>query len=112
VVKQKYAGGAELSGQQAVLITTDQPVKISIPSDVAQTVRLKLRTNPRRAFETITVTDAAGNNIGTVTYSRTDDGIYPVGVVHLDKGDNLVTVQCSRPAMLDCWIVEPVPDAP
>jgi hypothetical protein len=112
VVRQKYAGGAELSGQQAVLITTDQPVKINIPSNVAQTVRLKLRTNPRRAFETITITDAAGNNIGTVTYSRTDEGIYPVGVVHLDQGDNLVTVQCSRPAMLDCWIVEPVPAAP
>jgi hypothetical protein len=112
VVKQKYAGGAELSAQQAVLITTDQPVKTNIPSQVAQTVRLKLRTSPRRAFQTIAVTDAAGGSIGVVTYNRTDSGIYTVGVVHLSAGDNPVTVQCSQPALLDCWILEPLPDRP
>ena len=81
---------------------------IHIPSDVDHTVRLMLRTNPRRSFETITVTDGGGNTVGTVTYSRTEDGIYVVGELHLQKGDNLVKVQCSRPAVLDCWIAEPL----
>lgn len=112
VVKQRYADGAELSGQQAVLITTDQPVRINIPSPAAQTVQLKLRANPRRVFESITVTDAAGNKVGAVTYNRAADGIYAVGDLHLEKGDNAVLVQCSRPAMLDCWILEPAAHTP
>ena len=109
VVKQKYADGAELSGKEAASITTDQPVQINIPSDTARTVVLKLRMNSRRAFETVTVTDAAGRAIGTVSYDRSSDGLYTVGVVTLERGNTPVKVQCSRPAVLDCWVLEMLP---
>ena len=112
VVKQKYAGGVELSGQQAVQVTTDQPVKINIPSEKAQTVRLLLRTNPRRAFQTVTVADTAGTLIGIATYNRAAEGLYTLGTVRLAPGDNFVTVHCLPPVMLDCWILEPQPDTP
>jgi hypothetical protein len=109
VIKQKYADGAELSGKAAANITTDQPVEISVPSATEQTVLLKLRVNPRRSFDTITLAAATGSPVGTVTYDRRVDGIYPVGPIHLQKGDNWLTVTCPRPAMLDCWILEPLP---
>ena len=108
-VKQKYADGAELSGKEAASITTDQPVQINIPSDTARTVVLKLRVNPRRAFETVTVTDATGRAIGTVSYDRSSDGLYTVGLVTLEGGNNPVKVQCTRPAVLDCWVLETPP---
>jgi hypothetical protein len=109
VVKQKYADGAELSGQEAASITTDQPVQVNIPSDTARTVVLKLRLNPRRAFETVTVTDAASRAIGTVRYDRSSDGLYTVGMVALERGNNSVQVQCARPAVLDCWVLDTPP---
>jgi hypothetical protein len=109
-VKQKYADGAELSGKEAANITTDEPVEINVPSSAARTVELKLRVNPRRPFETIIVHAPAGDIIGTVTYDRRPDGTYPVGTVRLEKGDNWLKVQCSRPAMLDCWILDEVPE--
>jgi len=62
--------------------------------------------NPRRPFETITVRDKSASVVGTATYDRTVDGIYTVGTFHVETGDNWVTVQCSRPAMLDCWILD------
>jgi len=112
VVREKHAGGAELSGGRAINITTTEPVRIAIPSDQNRTVRLKLRVNPRRSFETITVTGTDGRTIGTVNYERTPDGIYTVGVIRLNKSNNPVNVQCSRSAMLDCWIFEPLPRNP
>jgi hypothetical protein len=109
VVKQKHAGGVEFSGEQAANITTDRPVQINIPSNDARTVRLKLRTNPRRSFETVTVTDVRGRTVGSVKYDRGAEGMYVVGVIRLEKGDNPVTAQCTRPAQLDCWVLEPLP---
>jgi hypothetical protein len=109
VAKEKYADGAEYSGGLAASISTDPPVQINIPSTAAQTVRLKLRVNPRRPFETIAVTDAAGRTLGTVTYNRDAQGVYDVGTIRLEKGDNAVKVQCSKPAILDCWILEGLP---
>lgn len=105
-VKQKFAEGAELSGKEAASITTDQPVEINVPSEAERVVLLKLRVNPRRPFETITVRDKSASVVGTATYDRTADGIYTVGTFHVETGDNWVTVQCSRPAMLDCWILD------
>jgi hypothetical protein len=109
VVKQKYADGAELSGEAAASITTDRPVEVNIPSDTARTVVLKLRLNPRRAFETVSVTDATGREIGTINYDRSSDGLYTVGVTSLEAGHNAVKIQCSRPAVLDCWVLESPP---
>ena len=102
----KYAGGEELSGERAANITAEGPVKINIPSDRAQTVQLNLRVHPGRSFETIAITWPDGRPIGTVTYSRTGDGIYAVGTVELKAGSNYVLVECSRRAVLDCWILE------
>ena len=68
--------------------------------------RLKLYTNPREPFETITVTTVGGRTVGTVHYDPAAKGLYTVGVLRLKPGENLVSVQCSRPAMLDCWSLE------
>jgi hypothetical protein len=108
-IKQRFADGAELSGKEAANITTEQPVQVNIPSDAERTALLKLRVNPRRSFETVAVRGADGSTVGIVSYDRTTDGIYTVGAVHLHKGDNWMTVQCGRPAMLDCWILEELP---
>ena len=109
VVRQNDAEGAELSGEQAAGISTTEPVQMDIPSPSARVVLLKLRTNPRRPFETIVVADGGGQTIGTVRYDTAAEGMYTVGVIRLEKGSNRITVQCARPAMLDCWILEGVP---
>ncbi|MCK4340130.1 MAG: DUF2961 domain-containing protein [Phycisphaerae bacterium] len=110
LVKQKYAGGAELSGETAASISTTEPVQINIHSPQARIVLLKLRTNPRRPFETITFTDADGQTIGTVEYSRAAEGMYTVGQLRLKQGNNRIILQCSRTAMLDCWLLEELPE--
>lgn len=112
VVKQKYAEGVEFSGAAAAHIATTEPVRMILPGRAAQTVRLKLRVHPRRAFETITVTDGTGTQIGVVTYDRAADGMYAVGTVNLEAGENALTVECTRPATLDCWVVEPLGEGP
>lgn len=106
IVKQKYTYGVELSGGMAARITSDQPVRISISSDSARVVRLKLRTDPRRPFGTIRVADADGAPIGTVVYEREAGGLYTVGRLRLKPGENVVVVQCDRPATLDCWVLD------
>ena len=108
-IHERYTRGIEFSGQQVANITTDRPVDASLPSDADRIVRLKLRTNPRRPFEAITVTDATGRAVGTARYNWAPDGIYTVGILHLAAGNNDITVQCSRPAQIDCWILEDVP---
>jgi hypothetical protein len=109
VAKQKYAGGVEFSHEEAANITTDQRVKIKIPSKEARTVRLTLRVHPRRAFETVEVADESGRIVGTAKYDRTSGGMHPLGVVRLRAGDNLFTVRCTPHAILDCWVLEEVP---
>lgn len=112
VTRQQHAGGAELSGEAAANITTSEPVTIGLPVEQARTVRLQLRVNPRRPFETITVTSPTGRTIGTVQNDRRLSGLYDVGIVRLEPGVNRLTVQCSRPAMLDCWVLSAVPRNP
>lgn len=109
LMKQKYAGGVELSGELAANITGGEPVQVNIPAERARVARLKLRTHPRRAFETIEVTDANGRSVGTAAYNRAANGLYTVGVVRLRPGDNLFTVRCHPKAILDCWILEDIP---
>lgn len=113
VVKEKYARGAEYSGGEAYRVATDQPLRIDLPADAPRWVRLALRVNPRQPFETITVTppQSAGVSLParTVEYSIDNaDGVYDVGIVRLAAGRNLLTVQCSKPATLDCWIARTV----
>ena len=117
ILNQKGVAGAEFSGEQAAQITTPEPVRILIPASTAQKALLKLRVWPGRTFDTIVVKDAAGKEIGTVKYdpvlsaSMAGNGVYPVGVTQLAKGDNAVTVQCTRPAVLDCWVIVAAPAA-
>jgi hypothetical protein len=106
VVKQKFVEGFELSGREAAHITTDQPVELNIPSATERTVRVRLRVNPRRSFDVLTVKNASGSIISTMTYDPNSDGLYSVGTIHLSQGDNWVTVQCGRPVTLDCWVLE------
>ncbi|MEW6250403.1 MAG: glycoside hydrolase family 172 protein [Planctomycetota bacterium] len=109
ILRQHTVSGAEFSSEQAAYITTAEPVEILIPSREPRTVRLQLRVAPARSFETITIKDAGGKTVGTVQYDRNvADGIYPVGTLVLVKGDTRVRVQCSRPALLDCWVLQDV----
>lgn len=103
---QKYARDFEYSGEAAAMITTEQPVRIEIPCETAGKYNLALRVQTGRSFGTVSVKDAAGNLVGTVQYNRESDGIYPVGVIVLQAGKNIVEVQCSRTTILDCWILE------
>jgi len=112
VLPEKYAGGVEFSGAQAANVATGRPVTILIPSEHDRTVRLKLRVHPRRAFERIDVEDEAGRTAGTVVYRRAAAGLYTVGVFRLRAGDNRVTVRCTPKAMLDCWVLEDLPERP
>jgi len=107
-MKQKYAGGEELSGEEAPVISTSEPVLINIPFTEQRQVHLGLRVHPRRPFEKIEVRDANQSTIGTVEYQRAIDGIYLIGELELKPGDNLLSVVCTGSPVLDCWIVEPV----
>ncbi len=108
VKKQKHAGGVELSGQAAAMITTKNPVLIEIPWNEPGKYRLNLRVLTGRSFGTVAVTDSAGNPIGTINYDRESDGTYTVGQITLTSGKTSVTVQCSKTTVLDCWILERV----
>ncbi|MFH1748115.1 MAG: glycoside hydrolase family 172 protein [Planctomycetota bacterium] len=109
LIKQKYAGGVELSGGSAANITSDQPVRANIPSERARVARLKLRTHPRRSFDKIEISTTQGRQIGTVSYDRAANGMYTAGVVRLRPGDNILLVDCRPKAVLDCWILEEIP---
>ncbi len=108
-VKQKHAGLVEFSGEAAVRITTAEPVRIALIHEKGGAARLKLRVHPRRRFETITVATADGATIGVLTYGQSEGkaGVYDLGDVTLKPGENELVVTCSKPAVLDCWIVEP-----
>ncbi len=108
VLKQKYAGGVELSGEQAVSLTSTAAVAIGLPSEKAGRFRLRVRTHPRRSFGTIRVARPDGTEVGTVTYDRREDGIYPVGTLTLERGVTTLQVTCDRPTVLDCWVLEEV----
>ncbi len=112
LVKQVYAGGAEYSGEQAASISTEAPVNMLIPADRERVVRLSLRTHPDRPFRTVTVRAADGRTVGVVAYDRAAHGMYPVGVLHLTKGNNEVTVQCDDAVIMDCWVLEDVRSNP
>lgn len=106
-LKQKSAGLDELSGGAAAAITTSDPVRISIPSEDEFLAALSLRVVPGRPFESIEVASTDGTS-AVVRYSRDADGIYPIGELWLRKGENLLSVRCTKPAVLDCWIAEKI----
>lgn len=107
VLRQKYAGMVELSGESAARINADTPVTVKIPFEKAGRYMLSVRVHPRRSFQTIEVSREDGTPIGTVAYARHPDGIYEVGQVEVD-GDLRVKVVCTRSTALDCWILKPV----
>ncbi len=104
---QKQAGNVELSGRMAVVITTEQPVELRIPSSSARTVTLMVRVHPGRTFESIAFHSESGELIGEVPYQRRRDGIHHVGRLKLAEGTTTITVTCKRAAVLDCLILEP-----
>ena len=109
-IKEKYVqGNVELSGGLAVRVTTSDPVKVNIASIEARTVLLSLRVNPRQSFDSIEIAAPDGSPLASITYQRaTRGGIYPVGTVRLQAGDNLFGLICRGKPTLDCWIAEPV----
>lgn len=110
VMKQKYAGGVELSGGNAVRINASDPVTITL--DAGERVgphQLRLRVHPKRSFTTIEVRDVEGERVGMLEYNREQpDGIYDVGAIELAGQPLELTVTCERAAVLDCWIVAPL----
>jgi hypothetical protein len=106
--RQKYARGVELSGKAAATITTREPVQVDIPWEKPGKYRLNLRVLTGRSFDTVEVSDAEGNPIGTVHYSRESDGTYVVGDIILKAGKTRVIVKCTTTVVLDCWVLEPV----
>lgn len=108
VLKQKYAGGIELSGKQAATITTTDPIQVTLPWDKPGRYRLHLRVLSGRSFDTVTVADASGKPIGTVQYDRESDGTYPVGEITITSDKTILTVACSKTVSLDCWVLERV----
>lgn len=107
-LKAEFAD-AELSGGVAAAITTDKPVQINIPSAADRKVRLGLRIVPGRVWDKIIISDPAGKALKTLEYARAPEGIFEIGETTLKKGDNVFTVQCTKTAVLDCWIVEDAP---
>lgn len=105
-ISQQNAGGAELSGQEAVVIAENQDVEIEIPLLEARHADLKLRIHPKRPFDTVTLT-ARDGSAATITSDRRPSGIYAVGRWKLAAGSNPVKVRCSQATTLDCWIVDP-----
>lgn len=106
-VKQRDAMGVEYSAGTAALIESTSPVAIDIPVAKARSARLKLRINAQRGFERIDVTDDSGKIIGSAVHSREQaEGVYDIGPIELKSGANRVRVTCSKPAVLDCWLLD------
>jgi len=110
LMKEKDAGGEELSGGAAAVISTDAAVEVVLPSDRQRVVLLKLRVHPRRPFDSVSVHESGGRLIGTVAYDRGAEGLYTVGLTRLSAGENRLTVRCRSPraTVLDCWVVDEV----
>jgi hypothetical protein len=108
VLPQKYAGGVEFSGEAAASIQSDQPLGMRLAAPRDGKYMLSVRAHPRRSFEAIEVAGPDGRPIGTVRYDKNaDNGIYEVGAVELKAGDNVLRVRCTKPVILDCWILRP-----
>lgn len=105
VVKQRFAG-VELSGEAGASIATTDSVEVKLPVRAAGRYRLKLRVHPRKPFQAITVSTAAGKTIGTAKYDRASRGIYEIGEVELPAGDTMLMLQCTGEPTLDCWLLE------
>ncbi|MFN0136212.1 MAG: DUF2961 domain-containing protein [Phycisphaerae bacterium] len=107
VLDQKF-GDVELSGNKAASISTTNAVTIKLDAPAAGKFMLRVRTHPKRSFERIVVKTAAGKLVGSVEYKRTNDGVLDVGEIDVAKGENQLTVNCTRPAVLDYWLLAPV----
>lgn len=107
-VTDKFETGVEYSGGSAASISSDAPVRVTLSWPRKERVRLALRVNPRRSFEAIQVSDAAGGELARLEYRRAAEGVYEVGEVELASGENVFVLRCPKPVVLDCWIVTPV----
>lgn len=106
-VRQRDAMGFEYSGGAAALIESSTAVTVEIPMARAKSGMLKLRLNQLRGFERVDVTAEDGTAIGSAVYDRArSEGVYEIGRVDLKAGANRVRITCSRPAALDCWLIE------
>lgn len=120
-LKQKFAGMEELSGEAAVNIATPEIVNVALLSKEECFAEIKLRAVPGRPFEAIEISGPKPASAGgdapasgnaplstTIKYDRKAEGTYSVGECWLKAGDNVFAVRCSKPATLDCWIVEKI----
>lgn len=105
VVKQRFAG-VELSGEAAASISATGPVEVKLPVRAAGRYRLKLRVHPRKPFQTVVVSTATGQTIGTVKYDRAARGVYEVGEIELPAGETMLKLECTGEPTLDCWLLE------
>ena len=110
VLQEKYARGAALSGKAGAVITSREPLEMKLPAPKTGRYRLKLRLLSSYTFDTIRVTLKGGEEIGVLTYDRATDGMYTVGEVTLQEGDNRIVTQVAGrlSPRLDCWILEPM----
>jgi Protein of unknown function (DUF2961) len=106
-LKQRDETGVEYSGRAAVRIAASQPVRAALKAPRAGRYRLQLRAVTGQSFETISVS-RDGKEIGVVKYSRQARGTYDVAELDLAAGETPLQLQCSKPAVLDCWILTPV----
>ena len=106
VYRQKYVRGVELSGRAAARIKGQKKVEVELPWSQPGRYLLKLRSVPGRSFGTIVVRTADGREVGTVQYTRRRDGIYRVGELEISEPVTVLTIECSRTTILDCWILE------
>lgn len=107
-LSQAYAGaGVELSAEAAASINSDKPLAFVIHAERAGRYSLAVRTHPQRSFERIEVSSADGKPVGAVEYRRSETGLYTLGEVALEAGENRFTLRCSKKAVLDYWLIEP-----
>lgn len=111
VVSGRFSGEVEFSGDAAASISTTQPVTMTVTAEKAGRYTLKLRTHPKRSFQTIDVKTEDGKLIGNVEYRRAPDGVFVVGEFEARAGKNKLIVTCSKTAVLDYWLLEPPGEA-
>lgn len=107
VLKERGAG-VDLSSQAALSVATDQPFPARLRAPKAGRYRLQLRVHPRRPFERIEITRPDGAAVGEAVYRQGSNGLYDVGELELPDGETVLHVRCTRPAVLDCWLLIPI----
>ncbi len=108
LVRQRHAGGVEFSGGYAVSLKPDTDIQARVRTDQPGRYKLRIRIHPRRPFEKLVVSYDDGRPIGTVEYSRREDGLFDVGEVELGAGETRLLLRGSGAVVADCWMLVPL----